>query len=53
MNGNDDEVVTTMERTLEELPIGTELKDVISGKIVKIEEEMTFAPRAIYILQNF
>ncbi|MBR5332176.1 MAG: glycoside hydrolase family 13 protein [Muribaculaceae bacterium] len=53
MNGNDDEVVTTMERTLEELSIGAELKDVISGEVIKIEEEMTFAPRAIYILQNF
>ena len=42
-----------MERTLEVLPIGTELKDVLSGKMIKIEEEMTFAPRVIYILQNF
>jgi glycosidase len=53
MNGNDEELTTTMERTLEVMPIGAEYKDVLTGKIVKIEEEMTFAPRAIYILQNF
>ena len=53
MNGNDSSVTTSMERTLEVLPIGTELKDILSGKTIIITEEMTFAPRAIYILQNF
>lgn len=53
MNGNDSSVTTSMERTLEVLPIGTELKDMLTGKTIVITEEMTFAPRAIYILQNF
>ena len=53
MNGNDEELSVTMDRTLEVLPIGTVLKDVLTGQMVTIEEEMTFAPRAIYILQNF
>ena len=53
MNGNDEELTTTMERTLEVMPIGAKYKDVLTGEIVEIKEEMTFAPRAIYILQNF
>lgn len=52
MNGNDEEITRTMERTLEVLPIGSEWRDMLSGEKVTIAETMTFAPRQIYILEN-
>ena len=42
-----------MERTLEILPFGTSLRDIISGENVIVEKEMKFAPRQVMILQNF
>ncbi len=51
MNGNDSPVTTTMERTLEILPYGTTRHDMLSGDNVTITEEMTFPPRALYILE--
>lgn len=53
MNGNDTPLTVTMERTLEVLPYGTKLHDVVSGKEVTIEKEMTFAPRQVMVLANF
>lgn len=53
LNGNDTPQTVTMERTLEVLPYGTRLHDIISGKEVEITPEMTFAPRQVMILQNF
>lgn len=53
MNGNDTPLTVTMERTLEILPYGSRLHDLISGEDVTIAEEMTFAPRQIMILQNW
>lgn len=52
MNGNDKPLDVTMERTLEILPYGTKLHDVISGKDVTITEQMHFAPRQILLLEN-
>lgn len=42
-----------MERTVEILPYGKTMRDLVSGKDVTITEEMTFAPRQVMILQNF
>lgn len=53
LNGTDTPLTTTMERTAESLPYGSEYTDIISGKRIKIEPEMTFGPRQIMILQNF
>lgn len=53
MNGKDEPNSVTMERTLEILPYGTTLHDVISGKDITITPEMTFAPREIFVLTNF
>ncbi|MDE6006468.1 MAG: glycoside hydrolase family 13 protein [Muribaculaceae bacterium] len=53
LNGRDEPLEVTMERTLEILPYGTKMHDVISGKDVTIEEEMQFAPRQVMILQNW
>lgn len=53
MNGNDKPLTVTMERTHEILPYGSSYKDIISGKDIVIEKEMTFAPRQTLILQNF
>ncbi len=53
MNGNDTPVTTTMERTLEILPYGTTMTDIVSERPVTITGEMTFAPRQVVILQNF
>ena len=53
LNGRDVPNTVTMERTLEILPYGTTMTDVITGKPVTIEEEMTFEPRQVMILQNF
>lgn len=53
MNGRDIPLTVTMERTLEILPYGTTLHDIITGQDVTIEPEMTFAPRQVLILQNW
>ncbi len=53
MNGTSRPLTVTMERTLEILPYGTRLHDLISGQDVEIAEKMTFAPRQVMILQNF
>lgn len=53
MNGNDSELPVTMERTLEILPYGTTMHDLISGQDVTIQPEMTFAPRQVMVLYNF
>lgn len=53
LNGRDVPNTATMERTLEIMPYGTRLHDIISGHDVEITEEMTFAPRQVMILQNW
>lgn len=53
LNGRDLPLDVEMNRTLEILPYGTRLHDVISGDDVVITEKMTFAPRAVMILQNW
>ena len=52
MNGNDEKITRTMERTLEILPIGSAWTDMLTGNTITITEQMTFAPRQIYILEN-
>ncbi len=53
LNGRDTEQTLTMERTVEILPYGTPLFDIVSHKPVLINETMTFAPRQVLILQNW
>lgn len=53
LNGQSEPNTVTMERTLEILPYGTTMRDLVSGKDVTITEVMTFAPRQVMILQNF
>lgn len=53
MNGKDEPLTVTMERTLEILPYGTKLRNILDGSDVTISEEMTFAPREVMILQNW
>lgn len=53
LNGQSEPNTVTMERTLEILPYGTTMRDLVSGNYVTITEEMTFAPRQVMILQNF
>lgn len=53
MNGKDESHTVTMERTLEILPYGTKLRNILSDSDVTIEKEMTFAPREVMILQNW
>lgn len=52
LNGNDSPVTTTMERTLEILPYGSQLRDMLTGETITISPEMTFSPRQILILEN-
>ncbi|MDE6415476.1 MAG: cyclomaltodextrinase C-terminal domain-containing protein [Duncaniella sp.] len=52
MNGNDSEITVSMTPTLEIMPFGTRLRDMLTGETITITPEMTFAPRAIYILEN-
>ena len=52
MNGNDSEKSVNMNPTVEIMPFGTQLRDILSGETITITPEMTFAPRAIYILEN-
>lgn len=53
MNGNDTELTISTERTAEVLPVGTTMRDVLTGRDVTITDSMTFSPREIIILQNF
>ena len=53
LNGRDSEQTLTMERTVEAMPYGLRLYDIISDSPVTIEETMTFAPRQVMILQNW
>lgn len=52
MNGNDEPVTIEMAQTEEVLPYGSKMKDVMTGETIIIEEEMTFAPRALYLLED-
>lgn len=52
LNGNDSPVTTTMERTLEILPYGSQRRDMLTGETRTISPEMTFSPRQILILEN-
>ena len=51
MNGCDNELTIDMRRYQEVLPEGSVRKDVITGDEVKIDAVMTFAPRAVMILE--
>ncbi|MDE6345267.1 MAG: glycoside hydrolase family 13 protein [Muribaculaceae bacterium] len=53
LNGRDTEQTLTMERTVEALPYGSQLYDVVGGQPVTIEKTMTFAPRQVMVLQNW
>ena len=53
LNGNDSELKAPMDRSAESLPIGSVMNDLISGRSITIEPEMTFAPRQVMILTNF
>ena len=53
LNGNDNENTIEMDRYKEILPIGTTMHDMLTNSSVTIDDEMTLAPRAIYILENF
>lgn len=53
MNGRDMEITVPMDRTLEILPFGTKLRNILNDSDVTITENMTFAPREILILQNW
>lgn len=53
LNGQSEPNTVTMERTLEILPYGTTMRDLVSGKDMTITEVMTFASRQVMILQNF
>lgn len=53
MNGKDTELTVPMNRTLEVLPYGTKLTNILDGSDVTISEEMTFGPREVLILQNW
>lgn len=52
LNGNDSPVTTTMKRTLEILPYGSQRRDMLTGETITISPEMTFSPRQILILEN-
>lgn len=53
LNGRDTVNEATMERTLEILPYGTRLHDIVTSRPVTITERMTFAPRQVMIITNF
>lgn len=52
MNGRDKAVTADMARIQESLPVGSQWHDVLTGGNVEIVREMTFAPRAIYVLES-
>ena len=51
MNGRDEPVTMSMEQTAEVLPYGSSYRDVISNELITIEPQMTFSPRALFILE--
>ena len=51
MNGTDRQLSVDMSIYREILPIGTTLRDVITGETFTITNEIHFAPRALYILE--
>lgn len=53
LNGNDKEIKAPMRRSVEALPIGSVMTDMLTGEKVTIDAEMTFSPREILILTNF
>ncbi|MDE7397796.1 MAG: glycoside hydrolase family 13 protein [Muribaculum sp.] len=53
MNGTDEHLSATMERTTECLPYGSDWTDITTNSTIRINPEMSFAPRQILILQNF
>lgn len=53
MNGNDEPLDVTMERTVEVLPYGSTWTDALSGEAFTVAESMTMTPRQILILQNW
>lgn len=53
MNGNDTPLEVTMERTLEILPYGSRMHNMLTGSEVTIADKMKFEPREILVLQNF
>lgn len=52
MNGRDEEITIPIEQTAEVLRFGSTMHDILSNKDIVIEPTMTFAPRAIYILED-
>lgn len=53
MNGNDEPLDVTMERTVEVLPYGSTWTDALTGEAFTVAESMTMSPRQILILQNW
>lgn len=53
LNGKDSENEVSMKNTIEVLPLGKTLLNVVDGKKVTISEKMKFAPREVLILQNW
>ncbi len=53
LNGKSEGNEVTMERTLEVLPYGSRLRNMMTGEDVVIEDKMAFDPREVMILQNF
>ncbi len=51
MNGTDKELNIDMSIYSETLPLGVTLTDVITSKPLTIEKNMSFAPRAVFILE--
>ncbi|MBQ7942211.1 MAG: glycoside hydrolase family 13 protein [Muribaculaceae bacterium] len=51
MNGTDTSLTIDMSIYSEILPAGTKLHDVVTGEDITIVPQMTFAPRALYILE--
>lgn len=51
MNGTDKELNIDMSIYSETLPLGITLTDVITSKPLTIEKNMSFAPRAVFILE--
>ncbi|MBQ4291634.1 MAG: glycoside hydrolase family 13 protein [Muribaculaceae bacterium] len=51
MNGTDEPLKVDMSRYSELLPVGASFTDIITGRRLTIEREMTFPPRATFILE--
>ena len=52
MNGTDGELTVAMDQTAEVLPFGSKMRDVLTDEVITVEPTMTFAPRALYILED-